>query len=115
MNDSHLIVAPPSDEIYDFHGKFVGVNPNDDSVTWETGLDLSNTLWSNTVLASPGHCLCMVVYTGNETRMQMNTESPRTKVGKLDQEINWLAKMLFLMMVCLSMIIVAVDGFKGQW
>lgn len=31
-------------------------------------LSLENTLWANTVLASSGHILGMVVYTGLETR-----------------------------------------------
>jgi phospholipid-translocating ATPase len=45
------------------------------------GLSLENTLWANTVLASPGHILGIVVYTGKETRMAMNITSPRQKVG----------------------------------
>jgi len=36
-------------------------------------LSLENTLWSNTVLASNGHVLALVVYTGKETRSEMNS------------------------------------------
>jgi len=41
------------------------------------GLSLENTIWANTVLASPGYILGMVVHTGSETRMAMNTSAPR--------------------------------------
>jgi phospholipid-translocating ATPase len=72
-------------------------------------------MWANTVLASSGHCLAMVVYTGLETRAQMNSKPALTKVGKLDLEINRLSKFLFLFMVVLSIGIVALGGFVGRW
>jgi phospholipid-translocating ATPase len=39
-------------------------------------LSLENSLWSNTVLASSGYILGLVVYTGKETRAQMNSQIP---------------------------------------
>ena len=47
-------------------------------------LSLENTLWANTVLASTGYMLGLVLYTGVETRAQMNSKMPRSKVGLLD-------------------------------
>jgi phospholipid-translocating ATPase len=41
------------------------------------GLGLENTLWANTVLASPGYILGLVVHTGLETRMAMNISTAR--------------------------------------
>lgn len=79
------------------------------------GLSLENTLWANTILASPGYILGMVVHTGEETRMAMNTSAPRVKVGVLDLEVNWLSKVLFIMMVIFSAAIIAADGFVGDW
>ena len=57
----------------------------------------------------------MVVHTGVETRMAMNTSAPRQKVGTLDMEVNWLAKVLFVLMVVISALIIAADGFYGDW
>lgn len=48
-------------------------------------------LWANTVVAS-GRVIGLIVYTGKETRSVMNTSAPQTKVGRLDLEINNLAK-----------------------
>jgi phospholipid-translocating ATPase len=76
---------------------------------------LENTLWANTVLASTGFILGMVVYTGRETRSMMNARDSNTKVGKLDLELNRLSKFLFFFMLVLSLIVVALDHFQGQW
>lgn len=76
---------------------------------------MENTIWANTVLASSGFILGMVLHTGQETRMAMNTSQPRMKIGKLDLEVNWLSKVLFVMMCLISLVIVALDGFTGNW
>ena len=57
----------------------------------------------------------MVVYTGRETRAQMNNQQPRTKVGLLDQEINFLSKILFALMVLFAATIVVLNGFHGNF
>ena len=63
------------------------------------------------MLASTGYVFGIVLYTGRETRMAMNTSNPRMKIGKLDLEVNWLSKVLFVMMCLISFFIVALDGF----
>lgn len=57
----------------------------------EDSLNIENTLWANTVVAS-GTALGLVVYTGKETRSAMNNSQPRSKVGLLDLEVNQLTK-----------------------
>lgn len=44
----------------------------------------------------------------------MNAKEARTKVGKLDLEINRLSKFLFVFMMVLSFGIVALSGFRGN-
>ncbi|BGP43367.1 Putative aminophospholipid-translocase [Rhodotorula kratochvilovae] len=77
-------------------------------------LTAENMLWANTVLAA-GAAVGMVVYTGRETRAVMNTSTPGTKVGLLDHEINRLAKILCAVTFALSVILVALNGFRGHW
>ena len=55
------------------------------------------------------------MYSGNETRSNMSSKKPRSKVGSLDHEINFLAKILFLLMLFLSLVIIFMDGFLGSW
>ena len=53
----------------------------------------------------------MAVYTGVETRYKMNSNEPKQKVGKLDLELNLLSKILFVIMLLMSLAIVAMSGF----
>jgi phospholipid-translocating ATPase len=141
MSVSGEIVAnPPNKLIYDFKGYFESADVpmlaknkslNDsESMSERTAnllasaqnkdvyreaLSLENTMWANTVLASSGHVLGMIVFTGIETRAQMNSKAPLTKVGKLDIEINRLSKFLFVFMILLSLGIVALSGFVGNY
>ncbi|KDE04200.1 phospholipid-translocating ATPase [Microbotryum lychnidis-dioicae p1A1 Lamole] len=77
-------------------------------------LTAENMLWANTVLAA-GSAVGMAVYTGKETRAVMNTSQPGTKTGLLDDEINRLAKILCGCTFTLSVILVALNGFRGNW
>ena len=47
-------------------------------------LDIENTLWTNTVVAS-GNAIGIVVYSGYETRSAMNTSKPQMKVSLLER------------------------------
>ena len=94
--DGFILANPPNDLIYDFKGYFQQgkeeSSMNFGEETQREPLSLENSLWANTVLASSGYILGMVVYTGKETRSQMNGREPNTKFGKLDLELNRLSK-----------------------
>lgn len=62
----------------DIHG-FVGTFTKSDTEVIEESLNIENTLWANTVVAS-GTVLGIVVYTGAESRSVMNTSQPKSKV-----------------------------------
>jgi phospholipid-translocating ATPase len=106
----------PHKDIHTFIGNFShssNVNNCDDPVSTES-LNVENTLWMNTVLAS-GHALGVVIYTGKDTRAVMNTSAPKTKIGLIDQELNTLSKILCIVVVALSVSLVALKGFHGAW
>ena len=71
-------------------------------------------MWASTVVAS-GTVIGLVLYTGKESRSQMNTSQPPSKVGVLDREINLLTVILCIMQVLLALILVASDVFSGVW
>ena len=47
--------------------------------------------------------------------MAMNISSARQKVGALDLEVNWMTKILFIVMCLIAALIIIADGFIGQW
>jgi phospholipid-translocating ATPase len=106
-----VVAMPPSQEIYDFKGYYQA------SVEAEERepLSLENTMWQNTVMASQGYACGLVLYSGYETRTNMSAKKPRSKIGSLDLDINFLAKFLFGLMLVLALLIIAMDGFLGTW
>ncbi|EFA84483.1 ATPase [Heterostelium album PN500] len=110
LNMSASIFAEqPKKDIYSFIGNFTNNQPAETE-----SISVENTLWANTVVAS-GNVIGCAIYTGRETRCVMNTSIPSTKVGLLDQEINTLSKLLFVLLCFLSFVMIAVKGFRGLW
>ncbi|ORX83033.1 phospholipid-translocating P-type ATPase [Anaeromyces robustus] len=102
----------PQKDIYKFIGTFTSFSSDDDAIN--TPLNVENTIWANTVLAS-GSAIGLVLYTGRDTRSVMNTNFPKTKVGKIDWEINRLAKILCVVTLTVSFVLIALNGFSGSW
>jgi phospholipid-translocating ATPase len=75
-------------------------------------LTLENTMWTSCVLTN-GEVVGLVIYVGRETRISLGASSPRTKVGCLDNEINFLSKVLFLIMVALTLMLILLQN--TQW
>lgn len=87
-----LYADPPIKDIHTFIGNItIHGSRISEEVPQISPLSAENMLWANTILAA-GSAAGMVVYTGRETRAAMNTSEPETKVGLLDLEINWIAK-----------------------
>ncbi|CCU76640.1 phospholipid-translocating P-type ATPase [Blumeria hordei DH14] len=76
-------------------------------------LNIDNTAWCNTVLASNATTFAAVVYTGPQTRSALSTSSSRSKTGLLEHEINSLTKILCALTLTLSIVLVVLEGF-GQ-
>ncbi|KAI0742965.1 protein transporter [Daedaleopsis nitida] len=120
--DAEIYADAPIKDIHTFIGTFTINRPpallEDDvpmvQVPTVEPLTAENMLWSNTVLAA-GSVIGFVTYTGAETRAVMNTSHPETKVGLLDIEINRLAKILCAVTFALSVVLVALNGFRGPW
>ena len=126
----HLEFDAPSKMIYEFKGVLyiydkysncenntsINNNPNLDSNnacanSIKEPLSLENTMWASTILASK-KAVGIVINTGKENRCQMNSSNPKTKKGKLDLEVNYLTKVLFIIMLITALIITFLKGFR---
>eukprot|EP00094_Tigriopus_californicus_P003303 TCALIF_03178-PA protein Name:"Similar to ATP9B Probable phospholipid-transporting ATPase IIB (Bos taurus)" AED:0.14 eAED:0.14 QI:0/0.90/0.83/1/0.81/0.83/12/242/1157 len=110
--EASIYAEKPQKDIHSFIGKITCVNINGHEA--EESLNIENTLWANTVVAS-GKALGIVIYSGPECRATMNNSTPRSKVGLLDQELNQLTKLLFAATLALSFILMCLKGFDGPW
>jgi len=68
-------------------------------------------MWANTVLAT-GRVIGLVLYTGRESRMSMSAKRPRTKFGRVDAELNYLTKLLLLVMALLALLCAVLSGLQ---
>ena len=100
--NGYIEYQAPNKLIYNFEGVFEGKNSENNIL--KESLSLENTLWSSTVLASK-KCFGIVIYTGNETRVRMNSSIPKVKFGILDMELNKINFYLFVIMCILSFVI----------
>ncbi|KAG9311135.1 hypothetical protein JVU11DRAFT_9050 [Chiua virens] len=118
--DGEVYADSPIKDIHNFvgtitvHPRSVSGHTDESSSPTMEALSAENMLWANTVLAA-GSAVGFVVYSGGETRAVMNTSHPVTKVGLLDLEINRLAKILCAVTFALSVVLVALNGFRGLW
>lgn len=108
--DACIYAEKPQRDIHTFIGTFRRV----DNEPMQDSLNIENSLWANTVVAS-GTALGLVIYTGKETRSSMNNSQPRSKVGLLDLEVNALTKILFLAVIGLALLMMILKGFQGPW
>ena len=107
--DGYIEYEPPSKLIYNFNGVLY-YRDNQGKMQKEP-LNLENTMWASTVVASK-KVIGIVVYTGKETRAKMNSSTPKYKMGVLDHELNFLNVYLAVIMVSLSLIITSLKGFN---
>ena len=98
--------------IYEFQGVFKA--KDELGVELLEPISLDNTLWANTYVTS-GYVYGLVIYTGKDTKSAMNSKKGSTKIGILDQEINFLTKVLFVLMAFLALFIVWLTDFRGSW
>lgn len=66
-------------------------------------------MWSSAVLAA-GHIKAMVIYSGRETRIVINSRQPRSKVSRMDRTLNLIGKVLFVIMLVMSVSLVFLSG-----
>eukprot|EP00796_Vickermania_ingenoplastis_P007345 gene7345-5179_t len=92
--------------------KFVGALDSFDGSSEVIGLE--NTLWTSCVVAS-GTILGVVIHTGKQTRSAMNSSKPKAKSGLIENELNFIGQMCFLLMVVMSVGLTAQQHFQGKW
>ena len=109
--NGYIQYEPPSKLIYNFEG--VLKSQNAEGVMQKEPLNLENTMWASTVLASQ-KIIGIVIYTGKESRAQMNSSSPKFKVGILDQELNRQNVYLFIIMFGLSLLLTFLKGINSR-
>jgi phospholipid-translocating ATPase len=115
--DLRVTAGKPDKKVNDFFGtiELSGNATEGDATASKSGpLNIDNTAWANTVLASSSTVYAVVVYTGSQTRQALSTSASRSKTGLLELEINSLTKILCALTLSLSGILVLIGRLEGQ-
>ena len=107
--NGYIEYEPPSKLIYNFQG--VLKYQSEQGIIQKEPLNLENTMWASTVVASQ-KIIGIIIYTGKETRAQMNSSTPKYKFGVLDKELNRLNMYLAVIMFVLSLVLIILKGFN---
>ena len=78
-----MFAESPHKDINSFIGTSTKIKNNQKI---ENSLNIENVLWASTTLTA-GTTLVLVIYTGKETRAELNRSQPQYKVGLLDREV----------------------------
>ena len=105
----NALVEAPNDLIYDFKGNFNGPNNAYES------LRINHTVWANMKITT-GEVVLLTIYTGKETRMALNSKKAQDKFGRTDEEINGIFKIIFLILIVVSVTLFLMAGeFSSHW
>ncbi|EAS04930.2 phospholipid-translocating P-type ATPase, flippase family protein (macronuclear) [Tetrahymena thermophila SB210] len=104
--DGYVEIPPPSANYSQFEATFY---LNDGYSKYNEKITIENAIWQNSTVSN-GFILGLIIYTGSETKTNMNMKSPRFKIGKFDLEANFLMKIFFLIVIFYSCLIVIIKG-----
>jgi len=106
-----LVVDIPNDLIHNFQGAFHVLDKEEMFVEAATGIDLENTMWAQSVLVK-GIVYGIVVYSGEDSKLMMSKVKSDPKRSKVDDELNLLSKLLFIIMVGAAGLLIWLKGFQ---
>lgn len=106
-----LVTEPPSADLYSFKGKMIigqdqfALNINQIMLK---GANLKNTEWM----------LGVVVYSGKDTKLMMNSQKSRTKQSNVEKRLNWLIFIILCIQLCiclsLTIILIVYDALDDD-
>lgn len=105
--DVEFLVPTPDELIYKFEGTANIIEH--EFVKTKIPMDLENTIWSGCALAK-GSVYGIVIYNGPESKIMMNSKEGEIKRSKVTDELNDYSKILFFLMLTVSLILMYLRG-----
>ena len=110
--DIEFVVPVPNDMIYKFEGTANIVE--EDSIITKIPMDLDNTIWSGCSVVK-GSVIAIVIYNGPESKIMMNSKEGELKRSLVTDELNDYSKMLFIIMLILSLVLMYLRGSSNNF
>eukprot|EP00347_Sterkiella_histriomuscorum_P008769 403343827 len=90
--EGHIFCEAPNDRIYKFEG-----NMNSQSLSKEVSLSADNILLRGASLRNTDHIYGVVVFTGHDTKIMLNSSSARNKFSRNEQTTNVQILLVFML------------------
>ena len=107
FDKSIIQCQPPNEYIYQFNGKFIAKNNNNNN---EIFLDIDNFILRGCSLKQTSYIYGVVVYVGHDTKIMRNSVSAKEKVSKIEHIMNHQIIIVFI----LQFIIGAISSLIGN-
>lgn len=117
MNETvnfEVVVETPNDVISRFDGLLHETNIDSSKVESTHSINIENAIWSNCKLEY-SNIIAQVIYVGDNTKLMQSMIKISPKRSKFDEELNFLSKLLFLIMLGGAGVLTAIRGFYDQW
>lgn len=110
--DAEFVVPTPSDLIYKFEGTVHLISEGE--ITRRIPLEYENTMWGGCTLAK-GTITGMIIYSGIDSKLMMNSKEAELKRSLVTDELNTYSKILFVIMVILSLGVMYMRGSTNNF
>lgn len=110
--DVEYVVPVPNEAIYKFEGTAHIIE--NEEIRTKIPMDFDNTIWSGCVVAK-GEVTCIVIYNGPESKIMMNSTEGEIKRSLVTDELNDYSKILFLIMLLLSLAVMYLKGSANNF
>jgi phospholipid-translocating ATPase len=114
MKHFEIIVETPNDIISRFDGLLQETNAQKDQILSSHSISIENAVWSNCRIEYSS-IIAQVVYVGNNTKLMQSMVTIGPKRSKFDDELNFLSKLLFLIMLAGAAVLTVIKGLQDQW
>lgn len=106
-----LLCELPNAELHTFKGRFQSTPPDESSQPRTTAVTMNEMLLRGCMLKNSGHIIGLVVYTGAETRIQMNSAETPLKYGSFDNFLN----IQIMLIILLQLTMCVLHGGLNLW
>ena len=101
FNKSTIQCQQPNEFIYEFNGKFISANNDDDN---DIFLDIDNFILRGCSLKQTSYVYAVVVYVGHDTKIMKNSVSAKEKVSKIEHIMNCQIIIVFILQFIIGLI-----------
>lgn len=106
-------VLQPDSSLYHFEG-FINFVQQDKKVDMRVSCEIKNFVFKSAMIKTTDWVIGMVVYTGEDSKVQLNGSDPRFKVSSLERKMHIMIVITFILQVVISLFAIAIKVAKDS-